>query len=309
MKGWIQLHRQLRENWIWKDPEKLKWWIDILLEVNHEQTNIPIGFKIFTCERGQSLHSLTWWADRWGVSKTVVSRFFKMLEINNMITHANETVTTRLTVCNYDTYNRKENASETDSTTKNKRNRSAIVPQSETNNNENNDNNEKNIKENNIADIDFLYSLYPSKCPTRNISNNKTQKDKSKIDKLLKSKTKVELTEIFNTYIHECKSKKVYMKNFSTFLNNIPDSQSVKTQSTKNLVDFDKLADDGYGRILSFESRYRVLENYMNSNNTPEIRKVCIPKLLEYGNECKHQIPEIWWHDRFKAYEKEAIEC
>jgi hypothetical protein len=31
--GWIKLHREIRDHWIWKDPVKYQWWTDILLPV------------------------------------------------------------------------------------------------------------------------------------------------------------------------------------------------------------------------------------------------------------------------------------
>ncbi len=111
--GWLKIDRKIRDNWIWEDPVKLKWWIDILLTVNFEDKKVPIGFKIFECKRGESLMSLVNWANRWNVSKSVVNNYFKMLEADEMITIKNETVTTRLTVCNYDSYQIIENANET----------------------------------------------------------------------------------------------------------------------------------------------------------------------------------------------------
>lgn len=114
MDGWLKLSRKINNHWIWNDPVKLKWWIDILLTVNYEDNKLSIGYKIFECKRGQSLMSLQNWAKRWGVSKSVVNNFFSMLEKDSMITIENETVTTRITVCNYDTYQQTENAFKTE---------------------------------------------------------------------------------------------------------------------------------------------------------------------------------------------------
>jgi hypothetical protein len=113
--GWIKVHREIRAHWIWDDPVKLKWWLDILLEVNHSGKKVSIGYKVFDCERGQCVISLKNWGKRWKVSKSVVKNFFRMLESDGMIRNANETVTTRLTVCNYDSYQQNENANDTHS--------------------------------------------------------------------------------------------------------------------------------------------------------------------------------------------------
>lgn len=113
MAGWIKISKDINKHWIWGDPVKLKWWLDILLTVNFEDKKFPIKYKVFECKRGESLLSLVEWAKRWGVSKSVVNNFFTMLENDNMIKTVNETVTTRLIVCNYDTYQQSENANKT----------------------------------------------------------------------------------------------------------------------------------------------------------------------------------------------------
>ena len=112
-KGWIKLSRNINHHWIWKDPIKFQWWIDILLTVNYSDAKVPIGFKVLECKRGESLMSLLTWSNRWGVSKSVVNNFFTMLKKDNMIETKNETVTIRLKVCNYDSYQLSENAFET----------------------------------------------------------------------------------------------------------------------------------------------------------------------------------------------------
>lgn len=112
-KGWIKINRNIQDSWLWNDPVRLRWWIDILLTVNYEPKKVIIGFKEFTCERGQSLLSLSGWAKRWNVSKSVVNNFLNSLQKRNAIHYANETVTIRLTVCNYDTYQIDQNANDT----------------------------------------------------------------------------------------------------------------------------------------------------------------------------------------------------
>ena len=113
MAGWIKISRDINSHWIWSDPIKLRWWLDILLTVNFEDKKTSIGYKVFECKRGESLVSLLNWANRWKVSKSVVNNYFKMLEADGMIIVKNETVTTRLIVCNYDSYQIVENANET----------------------------------------------------------------------------------------------------------------------------------------------------------------------------------------------------
>lgn len=70
--------------------------------------------------------------------------------------------------------------------------------------------------------VEFIYSLYPTKCPQRNASLGKSKKDKERIKKLLKTYTKEQIEAVIRKEIED-KYGKSYMQNFSTLLNNFPD--------------------------------------------------------------------------------------
>ena len=104
----------------------------------------------------------------------------------------------------------------------------------------------------NVNDIEYIYSLYPSKCPVKNRSLGKTAKNKKQIEKHLKTKTKEELENIIVSYIEDCKNNKVYFKNFSVLLNNLPEVEKMIYFK----IDFDK---DGVYRELpeqEFNKKY-----------------------------------------------------
>lgn len=104
MTGWIKIHREITKHWIWQDPVKLKWWLDVLMSANHEEKKVNIGMQLIDCQRGQCVMSLLNWGKRWNVSKHTVHNFFTLLKNDNMITTENLVKTTRITICNYDTY-------------------------------------------------------------------------------------------------------------------------------------------------------------------------------------------------------------
>jgi len=134
--GWISINREISGHWIFDDSEYFKAWICILLEVNHEPGRTVIKKKTLECDRGESLKSLETWGTLFGSwSKGKVNRFFKLLESHDMITLKNEHVTTRLSVCNYTTYQNTRNASGAADGTQTERTRT-------TNNNDNNKNND-----------------------------------------------------------------------------------------------------------------------------------------------------------------------
>jgi len=115
---------------------KLEAFLDVIMEVNHKDHKVLIGMESLICKRGQSLNSLDTWALRWRWSKSKVKRFFDLIQDRGMIRIENVRKTTRLTVCNYETYQAVRNADETET----KRKRHGHDPQT---NNDNNENNEK----------------------------------------------------------------------------------------------------------------------------------------------------------------------
>ena len=113
MSSWIKLFRDINKHWIWQNSDYLKWWLDILLEVNHAPAKVVIKNKIYDCNRGEKLYSLDTWAYRWGTNKSKARRFLQLLQNDNMIVLKSETQTTRLIVCKYDTYQDMRNGDET----------------------------------------------------------------------------------------------------------------------------------------------------------------------------------------------------
>jgi len=193
--GWIKLFRSIRFHWIWKDEKKLKCWMDILLEVNHKDNKVNIGGSIFDCERGQSIMSLKNWADRWNISKDKARNFLKLLEKDDMILLENLTKTTRITVCNYDTYQPEPNANQTQT----KRKPNANSPKQELK------------KERKKELFDEFWDLYDKKVG-----------DKTKIFNKWILLSNEEINLIIN-YIPKYKlsqPNKKYRKDPSTFLNN-----------------------------------------------------------------------------------------
>lgn len=86
--------------------------------------------------------------------------------------------------------------------------------------------------------IDYIYSKYPSRCPVSNSFTGKTGKNKDKIKTLLNTTSADYIIFAIETYIEDCKNSNRYMKNFSTFLNNIPDysENEVKTEKESDKV-------------------------------------------------------------------------
>ena len=143
--GWISINRSMLNHWIWKDSKELskaEAWIYLLMAARHSSTPEKVLIKdtILWCNRGESLRSLETLSRDWNWNRSKVRRFLKVLEKDDMIRHTSETVTSRISICNYDTYQQNRNANETQV----KQKRNANETHSTTNNNGNNENNENN---------------------------------------------------------------------------------------------------------------------------------------------------------------------
>lgn len=103
-QGWILLHRSLNKHWLWQDPEKLRAWLDILLECNHSENSVVIGMQLYKVKRGQSIKSIQTWAHRWNWSRSKTMRFLKCLQNDSMIDLEPNSKTTRISVLNYESY-------------------------------------------------------------------------------------------------------------------------------------------------------------------------------------------------------------
>lgn len=113
--GWIKLYRGLLCHWIFSDAKKFKWWVTILLRVNHEPHKVMIGNKLIIVGRGESVRSLRSWAMEFNTTPKTVKTFFSMLESDGMIKINSIGFSTHLTVCNWGDYQEPVNTKETES--------------------------------------------------------------------------------------------------------------------------------------------------------------------------------------------------
>lgn len=102
-QGWILLHRQIQDCWIWEDRpyDKARAWIDLLLLANHKDVRISIDGKPVLITRGQLHTSEVKLANRWGWDRRKVSRFLNVLESDRMLTKICTRKGTTLTIVNY----------------------------------------------------------------------------------------------------------------------------------------------------------------------------------------------------------------
>lgn len=146
-KGWICIHRKIRECWIWEDkPFAMgQAWIHLLLRANHEDGKMLFDKKLITIRRGQILTSIRKLSTEWGWSKERTSNFLSLLEQDNMLIKKSSNRATLLTIINYGVYqdlcdSHKDTDKDTERTVTGTQGGQSLA----TNNNVNNDNNVNN---------------------------------------------------------------------------------------------------------------------------------------------------------------------
>ena len=111
MSGWIKLHRQIQECFLWriKEPfDKRSAWIDLLLLMEHQNKNLMIDGKIETIKRGSYMLSIEKLCDRWMWSRNKVKRYLDVLEREHMIVTRRTNKGTLVSVVNYCVYQNQE---------------------------------------------------------------------------------------------------------------------------------------------------------------------------------------------------------
>ena len=123
MRGWISLHRQLQDHWLWKEKRKFskaEAWIDLLLTANHKDNDVLMGNKLIKVKRGQLITSEVKLSKRWQWSRDKVRRFLDLLQSEGMLNKQSDRTKTTLTIENYELYQSSDTANETtDKTTDN----------------------------------------------------------------------------------------------------------------------------------------------------------------------------------------------
>ena len=210
--NYIKISRNITR-WGWYDDSAmLAIWIHLLIDANCKEKLwhgevIPRGSLITTISK---LASDTGLAEK--QVRDCLNRFVKTGEIKK----DGASKWTRITIVNYDLYQGYDDSKDDGhSGTERVTTLSLFGPEEEP---------QPQIKD--ISDaVERIYKSYPAKCPVSNRNTGKSSKDKEKIGRLLRGNeyTEESLSFIINKYVADSVSSRSYIKNFATFLNNIPD--------------------------------------------------------------------------------------
>ena len=150
-QGWISVHRQLQDHWLWEDKPFSKGlaWIDILMLANHADNKFLLGNELVEVKAGSFITSELKLAERWGWSKTKVRAFLALLQKDSMIQKKSDRKKTTIIVENYSFF---QDIETTEKPPKD-REETTEKPQENTNNNDNNDNNDNNMNMNTCNEL------------------------------------------------------------------------------------------------------------------------------------------------------------
>ena len=142
MQGWISIHRQIKEHWLYQEKRtfsKYEAWLDLLMTVNHADNKFVLGSELVEVKRGSTITSIRKLCDAWGWSNTKVKKFLDLLQADKMIAYKSDTKKTLLSIENYDLYQKheKEKRHENDTKTSQKHHENTQTIMFNTVNNEN----------------------------------------------------------------------------------------------------------------------------------------------------------------------------
>ena len=110
MDGWIKLHREIMQHWIWNDTpfDKRSAWIYMLMMANHDDNKFMFDGQFIEVKRGSFITSIRKLCDYWGWSNTKVTKFLKILKTDSMIEYLSDKKKTVITIVNYGVYQGKD---------------------------------------------------------------------------------------------------------------------------------------------------------------------------------------------------------
>lgn len=102
-KGFIKLHREITDSWLWKDKPFSygQAWIDLLLMSQWKDGKEIYNHKLMERKAGTVYVSKKWLADRWGWSVKKVTTFIGNLIGDQMVVAESTTQGTTLTIVNW----------------------------------------------------------------------------------------------------------------------------------------------------------------------------------------------------------------
>ena len=153
-EGWVKLHRKLMDNDLWKEKpfSRGQAWVDLIMLAGHKDTEFLFDGCMLSMKRGEFISSKRKLSERWGWSRSKVTKFLEELEKIKMLTQKSDTEKTTIKILKYEDYQGCESIREVEKRPSKKPQKShrkaTEEPQKDTINNVKN---EKNVNKKDIA--------------------------------------------------------------------------------------------------------------------------------------------------------------
>lgn len=150
-KGWILIHRKLKDKGYYKKSSYVHLWIHILLSVNHKPKEFMWNGNIIVVKEGQFITGRKQLSEETGIPESTIEDILKSLEIQHQIQQQKTTKYRLITVVNWKEHQVKDGKSNNKATTKQQ--------QADTNKECNNVKNEKNTETSSV-DIPIIIKAF-----------------------------------------------------------------------------------------------------------------------------------------------------
>lgn len=156
MKGWINLHRDITNHWIWHNPRHFRWWILLLLMAQWKPRKVIFGKTSVQLQRGQICTTIRFLARQMDACSHTTITFLNSLEEAEMIHRVSTSQMTIITITNYDKYQLNETTKKSKKERKTQHKMQQI--KEDNNNKEENNNSSINTREEELKFIDEIES-------------------------------------------------------------------------------------------------------------------------------------------------------
>ena len=94
----------MENHWIWSNERYLKTWIWFLFRANHKPNKLLFSGELIELNRGEFITSLKHISEAANLTVQETRHFLKLLEKDSMILKNSNTLATKITICNYESY-------------------------------------------------------------------------------------------------------------------------------------------------------------------------------------------------------------
>lgn len=296
MAEWIKLHRGLLDSYAFANPVSLKVWLWILLKTNYKTTFIPIkvgkGAITVKVERGQFIYGRFRAEEELSLDGSMVYRLLKKFEELGQIKIDSNNQYSLITVCNFDSYQSKNENFEKQK--ENERKTNEKQTENEWKANESDMNQIRIRHEHSIEGLESIESIEEIEIKSK-IFEEKNQEDMIVLEM-------IRVWKIYNPKYLEDKEN-----DYTSCLQMAYKIARVKGWKESDVINFKKLDTvSSWEKIMAFVAHDNFLKKFplktLNNNFQMVVQKIQVEKNLQKDvTETKQVIPEMSEEEKLKA--------